>query len=273
MISRCPSCAAEVDEAATRCPSCHWDFELRQRVPPGDGAAGEEKAPAKPAKEIRPEAKPAKEAKKPGPDDENPSPEPSPPPGSGLKQFSKVAPPPPPKHDDVPQKSGFSIPVLSDVKKGDRENDGPPMTEVRRLPSAKPPEGADKNDAAERFKKRGKTLPKPKEPPKPVKAFTVNAKFVAGAAAALLVTIVAIFLSRRPAPPLEPRTQTEPAPVLAPARPQDSKPPQGAEKILNAVQNAVAGPEPDRDIRQIQRVGIDPLHPEAGLVKVDARTP
>ncbi len=30
MIARCPSCAAEVEEDAKRCPACHWDFAARR---------------------------------------------------------------------------------------------------------------------------------------------------------------------------------------------------------------------------------------------------
>src|SRR5579883_1011301 len=47
MISRCPSCAAQVDDEAPRCPSCHWDFAARRRIPPGEAAPAPE--PAKPA--------------------------------------------------------------------------------------------------------------------------------------------------------------------------------------------------------------------------------
>ena len=33
MISRCPSCAAQVDEESSRCPTCSWDFRERKRLP------------------------------------------------------------------------------------------------------------------------------------------------------------------------------------------------------------------------------------------------
>lgn len=36
MISRCPSCAAQVEEDAAKCASCHWDFRARIRIRPGE---------------------------------------------------------------------------------------------------------------------------------------------------------------------------------------------------------------------------------------------
>ena len=38
MISRCPSCGAQVDDEAQQCPKCYWDFAKFKRVPPPEAA-------------------------------------------------------------------------------------------------------------------------------------------------------------------------------------------------------------------------------------------
>ena len=45
MLSRCPSCGAEVADDAPRCPSCHWDFAAFKRILP-DGLAAPAALPA-----------------------------------------------------------------------------------------------------------------------------------------------------------------------------------------------------------------------------------
>src|SRR5437868_10997867 len=56
MIYRCPSCGAQVADDAPRCPSCHWDFKARRRLPP-EGAASEPQTPAPPKKDGAPAPK------------------------------------------------------------------------------------------------------------------------------------------------------------------------------------------------------------------------
>ena len=185
MISRCPSCAAEVDDDAARCPSCHWDFDQRRRIPP-EGAAADtaQKQAAKPPEQPKPkleeEAVPAVKpkleeksaaAEKPGAavpasrpaaaapreESEAPSPEPPPPLKFGFKQFSKAPAPEAPKAVSPATESHFAIPVLPSKKK--EEQPEPPMTEIRRLPQVKPSAPAAKPPAVS-----GRT---PAAPPKP----------------------------------------------------------------------------------------------------------
>src|SRR4051794_26429213 len=103
MISRCPSCGAQVADDAPQCPSCYWDFKARRRLPP-EGAAAAPDAPAPSKKAGAPAPKPEvpsglgglklvpfseslTETKAPKPAE---PPARAPEPGAGLLQFPKL---------------------------------------------------------------------------------------------------------------------------------------------------------------------------------------
>lgn len=221
MISRCPSCGAEVDEEAARCPSCHWDFSLRQRVPPSQSAAKDAfaKKPDAPKAAPAPKPEPPKESKT----DDIPSPEPSLPASFGLKQFGKAPVPekPKPAEAEKTEASHFAIPVLPNKKD---QLAGPPATEIRRLPASRtpspagaPPKGAasqqkekerlkEKQDAADRFRKKGKTQPPDKAASKPgllsAWPFVLDHKVIAAVVVgAVIILIDAVLTHHRQAPP------------------------------------------------------------------------
>jgi hypothetical protein len=56
MISRCPSCGAQVADDAPQCPSCYWDFKARRRLPP-EGAAPAPRTPPPQKKDGAPAPK------------------------------------------------------------------------------------------------------------------------------------------------------------------------------------------------------------------------
>jgi hypothetical protein len=110
MISRCPSCGAQVDDEAQQCPKCYWDFIKFKRIPP-PGQALPEKEPAPPPteKDFTPEpelpasafAAPAAQEPPPEPAPE-PEPEPAPRPApvqlppignAGVPQLPAAPPP------------------------------------------------------------------------------------------------------------------------------------------------------------------------------------
>jgi len=144
-------------------------------MPPGQ-------SPAKEAFAKKPDA--PKAAPKESKNEDIPSPEPSLPASFGLKQFGKAPVPekPKPVESEKNEVSHFAIPTLPSKKD---EIAGPPATEIRRLPPSRTPSPAgaptkasasqqkekerlkEKQDAADRFRKKGKTQPPDKAANKP----------------------------------------------------------------------------------------------------------
>jgi len=52
MISRCPSCGAQVDDEAKQCPKCFWNFVQLPRLPPADRSAPRSQPPLVPDAEA-----------------------------------------------------------------------------------------------------------------------------------------------------------------------------------------------------------------------------
>jgi hypothetical protein len=201
-------------------------------VAPGASKEGGAKQPdgPKPPPPPPPKPQPAKESKK----EENPSPEPSLPASFGLKQFGKAAGADKPQIGDGAknQTSHFAIPVLPS-KKDKEALSGPPATEIRRLPSGRtpgsmgaPPKAAagpqkekekpkEKLDPADRFRKKGQTLPASKAPDKATRTspwpFLLDHKVIAAVVVGAVFILIDAVLSHhhqgseasRPAKPPE----------------------------------------------------------------------
>lgn len=131
MISRCPSCAAQVSDDATRCPSCHWDFNQLKRIPPAGEAVNPTVAPknAAPPPPAKPKLPPARSI--PPPPTVDPSILPKARPRADLPDGA--APPPKPqiiKKTEPAPSTNFSIPTF--------KSDAPPPAEAK-PPKAEPP--------------------------------------------------------------------------------------------------------------------------------------
>ena len=190
MISRCPSCGAQVDDEAQQCSSCYWDFKARKRLPPEGAAAKDPETPPPPkekpaAKESSPSGlqlmpfsealtetvKPRKDKPK---DADAPPKSEGPSAGSGLLQFPKLDPGQRKKSDDsdpfgvVKPGGPAKLPALGkETAKPEAKSES--KTESRRAepkPPAKLPEARPKIPEA-KDPPRPESKPDPKPEPKP----------------------------------------------------------------------------------------------------------
>lgn len=272
MITRCPSCAAQVSEEAERCPSCQWDFAAKSR----GGAAGKPPAAA-PRGGVVPAPPPPIVPPPPSSKAET---------GQGLKQLPKIeglkknqA-----KLDDAPfalptfeqpepvkpapaaapgAGSGFGLPPAKSLPRtpepatapdkpavpllSDTASDGPPVTEIRSAPQAAPRAEA-QPPAPLPGRAPEATKPKPRGGGLPWMAAAAALLTVAGYGAFKLVTQSSDTEGGKLSGQLR-FTEGSDTVRLDPAR------------LMSAAQSAVSAPEPQRDIRQIQRAVVDPGNP------------
>lgn len=307
MIVRCPSCAAQVDEAADRCPSCHWDFNQFKRIPP----AGEAVNPTvgAPPKDAPPKLPAAKHLPPPPTVDPSILPKararaeepgagltPTRPPEAGanfkipqigappleLTPFSEATQPVEERHPakrrpaEKPSQPPPERPAERPLPKERHEPGEPPKTVIRSAKSEPPPppkpvlgsslELRADDDAAARFRRRSAPVSDLKR--------SVSRRFAglepiwlvvaAGAVVAALTVVVVRVVVRSDVPTGQPAA-AEPAPF---ARGSTGMP-DGTE-LLGEASNLVSGAVQGKasPAAPIQRVALDPLHPELGPVAV-----
>lgn len=283
MISRCPSCAAEVSDDAEKCPSCHWDFKAFKRLPPAgakieppaakEPPAGTPPPPAEPRaeglrvlnfsdmEETKPSAKTAlPEAPKTKAPPLPVQPESSF--GQGLKADLPFSIPTLSPRAQTPEEpAAGSIPVLPPVKPGTPPKtpfEAPPPAPSNSLPAAGPPpppapqaEKAPAKKSIPETQKRKTAVSETSKKALPVPQL-IGAAVIIG-----LLAMTAVYFTTKPdagtaktgSSPAFPKAGQEetPAANLPPLVSRQNAPPQEPEKIAPAPAeeaSIAAAPEP-----------------------------
>ncbi len=142
---------------------------------------------------------------------------------------------------------GETPPPAPSAEKKPESPPQPQFTEIRRAPvtDKAPVPAKKKQDVADR------------------RRFPIDQKLVAGIASVAIISIVGAYLCLRPEASVSRRGK------MGSVFPKDPKLTRiDARNILSSAQSALQPSEPDRDIRRIQRVALDPLRPQAGPIRV-----
>lgn len=300
MISRCPSCAAQVDEDAQRCPSCHWDFNEFKHIPPAGQANNPTVAPKAPSAEPPPPRIP--EARSvPPPPTVDPSvlpkararaelpgagltpttppmadsrfavpthkPEakddPQPEPELNLDLRLKPQPKPEPKHEGKGEAKGKILP---------KEPAKEPAKEAAREPRSAVPERPElrKNeDVAARFRRKAPLSEAKKAAAR--KAPGVDPVWIAIILGGVVVAGAAVGLTKLFTRSDAPVGGTPEA--ASPFAKDVNGVSVDAQKLLAPASKLLAPDDDSRDISRIQRAAIDPSHPELGAMAVPVGAP
>lgn len=274
MISRCPSCAAEVSDDADKCPSCYWDFKAFKRLPPA-GAKINLPASNPPPSLALPQAapKPEEELRVLNFSDmqETPQPEkvkpaaPAPSPESSFGQGLKADPPfsipnlSPRVGTQSPPPALGSIPVLPPVQPGQPpktpfEAPAPASAQVAGLPSAPPPPAPRVEEVAAKKKSIPETQRRKTSAPDAAKREFPLPKLIGAGSVVGLLAMAAIYFITKPEAGTETGSSTPAFPKevpeqklgssLPPLISRNGPPPQEAENTAEAATSTISATAP-----------------------------